>query len=39
VIGAVDSAVAWALAHPAITATIVIASRPGQLADRLTAAE
>ena len=32
-------AVAWVLAHPAITAPIIGASRPDQLADSLAAAE
>ena len=32
-------AVPWVLAHPAITAAIVGASRPEQLADSLAAAE
>lgn len=32
-------AVAWVLSHPAITAPIVGASRPEQLADSLAAAE
>jgi aryl-alcohol dehydrogenase-like predicted oxidoreductase len=35
----VTLAVAWAMAHPAVTAPIIGASRPEQLADSLAAAE
>ena len=35
----VTLAVAWVLAHPAVTAPIIGASRPDQLADSLAAAE